>query len=160
MKIPLNIVSQTDLSALIFEMKNYEKWYASTTIKQTVEARLVQATIPNLSESALELLKNESSGNPLSSGHIEQIINALESYQANSPAITITLAAPPSQSLKISLAQWCRENLSDNILVNYRFNATLLGGMVVQCGSHIYDWSWRRAILNNRSSFAEVLRRV
>ncbi|NCU40410.1 hypothetical protein EOL73_01495 [Candidatus Saccharibacteria bacterium] len=146
MNIPQSIVSQTDLAALIFEMKNYEKWFTSTAIKQTVEARTVQAVIPSLSQPALELLKNESRGNPLSREHIDQIIDSLESYQANSPAITVTLAAPPSQSLKISLAKWCHENLSNDMLVNFRFNSTLLGGMVVQCGSHIYDWSWRRAI--------------
>ncbi len=160
MNIPESIVSQTDLSALIFEIKNYEKWYVSTQIKQTVEARPVQINIPSLSEPALEILKNESRGNPLNNGHIEQIIDALESYQDNSPSITITLAAPPSQTLKKTLSKWCRENLSKDMLVNFRFNATLLGGMVVQCGSHIYDWSWRRAILNNRNSFPEVLRRV
>lgn len=158
MKLPSNIISQTDLAGLIFELKRYEKWFAHTSIKQSVQANPASATAPSLSDAALGIVKNNET--LLNKQQLEQVIWSLEDLLDSSPAITITLAAPAPQSLKISLANWCRNNLAADTLVNFRFNATLLGGMVVQCGSHIYDWSWRRAILNNRGAFAEVLRRV
>lgn len=160
MTLPPSIVSQTDLAALIYELKAYRNWFSHTTIKHSVNAKAAQATIPTLSAAALEMVRDKSNGTLLKQQHIEQLIDELEVYGAVSPSVTITLAAPAPQSLKMSMAHWCRENMSPNTLVNFSFNATLLGGMVVQCGSHIFDWSWRRAILNNRGKFAEVLRRV
>ena len=53
----------------------------------------------------------------------------------------------------------CRP-VAPDVLVNFQFNATILGGMVVRYGSHVYDWSFRRQILAKRDTFPEVLRRV
>jgi F0F1-type ATP synthase delta subunit len=46
------------------------------------------------------------------------------------------------------------------MLVTVRFNSTIAGGMVVRLGSRMYDWSWRRLLMEQRSNYAEVLRRV
>ena len=74
--------------------------------------------------------------------------------------MSITLAAPAGAGLKRTLAEWCRQNIDENLLVHFDFNATLLGGMVVNYGSRIFDWSFRRRILEDRAKFPEVLRRV
>jgi F0F1-type ATP synthase delta subunit len=50
--------------------------------------------------------------------------------------------------------------VAPNMLVDFKFNSTMLGGMVVQYGSHIYDWSFRQRILDARDKFPEVLRSV
>jgi F0F1-type ATP synthase delta subunit len=70
------------------------------------------------------------------------------------------LAAPPSNGIKKTLVAWCRKNIATDILVNFDFNSTLLGGMVVRYGSHVFDWSFRRKILEEHSKFPGVLRNV
>jgi F0F1-type ATP synthase delta subunit len=74
--------------------------------------------------------------------------------------MTITLAAPATTGIKKQLTAWCRDNVAPDVLVRFEFNQTLLGGMVVRFGSHIYDWSLRRQILDGRTKFPEVLRNV
>ena len=84
----------------------------------------------------------------------------LEKYIKTAPSITITLVAPTTNDTRKTLVNWCRKNIAPNILVDFRFNTTILGGMVIRYGSHIFDWSFRRQLLNNSKNFSEILRHV
>ena len=91
---------------------------------------------------------------------LDELITELERISQHAPTITITLVAPAPAEVKKTLVAWCRQSLHPDMLVSLRFNATILGGMVVRSRSQIYDWSWKRSIMNNRHRFAEVLNRV
>jgi hypothetical protein len=99
-------------------------------------------------------------GQALTSANLDELVLELQDIIDMAPTITITLAAPASAGIKKSLVTWCRANIAPDALVSFGFNATLLGGMVVRFGSHLYDWSFRRQILQNRAKIPEVLRRV
>lgn len=158
-KLPSTIASPQDLAALLGEIKEYAKWFGHESIKQKV-AGSHSDQAPELSITANELIRAWGKAKPLSRESFDSLITSLEHYTKSSPAITFTLAAPVSGELKKTLVSWCRDNIAPNILVTFRFNATLLGGMVVQCGSSVFDWSFKRQILSNREHFPEVLRRV
>jgi F0F1-type ATP synthase delta subunit len=158
-RLPDSISSPQDLRALIVDIKCYTTWFRDSVIKQKRNARQHSAA-PIISAAATELLQTWSDKHAITEHSLEQLIESLEHVQSKAPTLTITLAAPPTNGLKRDLTAWCREHLSPKILVTFEFNATLLGGMVVRVGSHIYDWSFRRKILENRSHFPEVLRRV
>lgn len=153
------IFTPQDLKALIMEVRSYTRWFAQANIKSQVVGKPSAATY-TVSETAATLIREFAAGQPLSQQLLDMLILSLEKIEKESPRITITLAAMPGNSLKKSLTDWCRKNVSPDVLVDFRFNATLLGGMVVQYGSRIHDWSFRRAILANRSKFPGVLRNV
>jgi F0F1-type ATP synthase delta subunit len=44
--------------------------------------------------------------------------------------------------------------------VNFNYNRSLLGGMVVRAGSRVFDWSFRRQIIGAEEKFTEVFHRV
>lgn len=154
-----SISSLQDLKALIYEIKKYAQWYAHSVIKMRVNNTPPEGQ-PPLSQTALDLLKSWSDGQPLTQQKIEQLVGELDKLVASSPQITITLAAMPSGELKRKIVAWCRNNIGPSILVDFRFNATILGGMVIKYRSQIFDWSFRRQILAKRELFPEVLRRV
>ncbi len=158
-KLPNSVSSPQDLQALAGEIKEYSRWYSHNAIKKQIGGK-ASSEQPALSPSAVELLNGWSTKKPLSQESISELIVNLESFSDSAPSLAITLAAPPTNSLKITLVAWCRENIAPDALVTFRFNATILGGMVVRSGSHIYDWSFRRQILEARGRFPEVLRRV
>lgn len=161
MKLELqnNISSRQDLKAIIIEIKSYAQWYSQVTVKMKFDKNASYEQ-PSVSEAAYELITSWSKEKPLNQKNLDELIAELEDYAATAPAITITLAAPPPRSLKKTLTDWCRQNIDPNMLVDFKFNATMLGGMVVQHGSHVYDWSFRRQILDKRYNFAEVLKSV
>lgn len=157
--LPNNIYTSQDLKALIIEVRRYAQWYRQTSVKNQVGGAHAADPLEVTAE-ASELINNWAKQQNLTADSLDKLISELEAYENKAPRIVITLAGPAPGSLKRSMAEWCRKNIAPNILVDFRFNATLLGGMVVQFGSHIHDWSFRRSIMANRDKFPEILRNV
>lgn len=158
--LPNNISSLQDLKSLIMEVRGYARWYSAESIKSKVSGPAPVAGGFTVSETAASLIKTAVSDQGLNQKALDELISSLTALENTAPKVTVTLAGVPSGSLKKSMVDWFRNNLAPEILVDFKFNATILGGMVVQYGSHIYDWSFRRSILSNRSKFPEVLRHV
>jgi len=158
-KIPDTISSHQDLAAVIIELRDYLKWLSHHGIMHRLSAK-DKSEEPELSSAAKDLLRDIDDKKIESEHVISELINNLENYKLSANSINITLAAPVTSTIKKNLVNWCRKNISQDILVDFKFNATILGGLVIRCGSHIYDWSFRRQILANRDKFPEVLRNV
>ena len=158
-RLPDTVSSAQDLASLTNEVRDYAKWFAHNAIKERVHAKNATPP-PALSPGALELVRSAGSNKLLSSQSLDQLIAGLEDAKNSADSVTITLAAPATSSVKQSLVKACRENIADNTLVTFKFNSGLCGGMVIHYGSHVFDWSFRRQILENRTHFTEVLRRV
>jgi hypothetical protein len=154
-----HIYTQQDLKAAIIEVKKYNSWFNQASIKMRV-TKNNNYELPEISPVATIIINEWLEGNPPSQKNLEALVVALEDYEATAPRVTITLAAPPPNSLKQTITTWFRKNVDENLLVNFKFNATILGGMVVSYGSHVYDWSFRRQILASREKFPEVLKNV
>lgn len=158
-ELPSEINSRQDIQALALEVRNYAGWLAHNDIKKRLKVRKPSPT-PELSSGASETLHDWLMRNPLSSSSLDKLADALENLKDSAPSATITLVAPAGSKLKQDLTNWCRKNIDDNILVDFEFNSALLGGMVLRCGSHVFDWSFRRQLLDNQGKFAEVLANV
>lgn len=159
LKIPDSVSSPQDLTALLLEMREYARWFAHESIKKRAGAQHASEE-PAISPAASELVHDLKASKSLDRQGLDLVIETLEEYKKAAPSLTITLPAPPTNGLKTSLVAWCRENVAPNVLITFRFNTALLGGMIVQCGSRVFDWSFRRQLLAARANFPEVLRRV
>jgi hypothetical protein len=160
LKLPEVIRSSQDLKTVIMELHAYVSWYRNASIKYQVAPTSKPPEPPVVSQEAVSLLDSLSQQKTLQPEYIEALIAQLNIVFEHSPRITITFAAPASFGLQKRMTTWCREHIAPDILIEFRFSKNILGGMVVQYGSRIFDWSFRREILANRSHFPEVLRRV
>jgi len=157
--LPDTISSPQDLLALTIDVRTYARWFSHNTIKAKASAtRGSQA--PAISPVTLELIRSWTGQALLTQQSLDELIIALEKFRDTAPTLTITLAAPAGGELRKVLVAWCRANIAPNVLVSFRFNATLLGGMVVRYGSRVFDWSFRREIIASRTKFTEALRNV
>jgi hypothetical protein len=159
LRLPDTVASKQDLLGLIAEVNTFASWFNHETIKKRAGAKSTSKP-PVVSQATSELIREYRKKQPLSRGSLASLIADLEAHSRKATNINIVLANVPTPSVKKNLVSWCRNNLSDNILVNFQFNTTLLGGMVVRFGSHVYDWSFRRQILSNRQNIAEAIRNV
>ncbi len=158
-KLPKTVASPQDLSALILEIKEYSKWYAHESIKQRFSHQ-TSSHQPVLSSGASELIRTWFGNKAPTRLGFDSLTRTLEQYAKSSSLVTITLAAPAPNSLKATLVEWFRDNVSPDIMITFQINSTILGGMVVRYGSRVFDWSFRRQILDSGAKFPEVLRRV
>ncbi len=91
---------------------------------------------------------------------VEGLRQALEAFITTAPVVTLTLAALPSTVLKEELVAWLREEVRPNVLVNFQVNPDIAGGMVIRAGSHVYDCSFRTALLAEPARFTKELEHV
>lgn len=159
LRLPDSVSSVQDLTGLIGEVREYAKWFSHAVILKKIDNKKTTPQ-PVLSASTTEMIRSWANGKSLSRQNLDELIVTLEKFKHTAESMTIVLAAPATNDIKRQLVAWCRNNISDNILVSFQFNAILLGGMVVRYGSRIFDWSFRRKILANRGHFPEVLRNV
>lgn len=155
--LPPTIASIQDVRSLQLELHEYAKWFSHNAIKKRVGAHH-PAPQPEVSPACQDLIREWTNTSPLTEISLDKLLAELKSIENSAPSITITLAAPALGELRQNLIAWCRKNIADDVLVNFQFNSTILGGMVVRYGSHIHDWSFRRTIMDNRAKFPEVLR--
>ena len=154
--LPDSIASAQDLSALINDVHVYAKWASKELIKQRVAGKSAGSQ-PEISPEAAAVIRSWGNGKALTQPVIESLVKALEDHKKSAPSLTITLAAIPSGEVKSKLVAWCRKEVNPSILVSFRLNRNILGGMVVAYGSHIHDWSFRRKLLDGQKPFHEVL---
>lgn len=159
LQLPSEVSSLQEVGALESELRDYATWFAHNEVKAKVNAKS-STPPPKLSDAALQLLRTWNDTKLMTASGIEQLIHELADFKRTAETMTITLAAPAGKELRHALVGWCRQNLSPTILVSFEFNSSLLGGMVVRRGSRVFDWSFRRQIMNGRHTFPEVLRRV
>ncbi len=153
-----SIYSAQDLKAVILDIRSYAKWFSQESIKQRFSKG--EPDSPNISQPADELILQWHKDRQVSQKSLDELMSELESYSQSAANITITLAAPAPATLKKEIVDWFRQNVNPNVLVDFKFNSTMLGGMVVKVGSHIFDWSFRRQILESKGKFPEILRNV
>ena len=146
--LPSTVASPQDLSDLILDIREYSKWYSHNAIKKDSSKKTDN---PDISNMAKEMLRQYSESHDLNASGISDLIDELESFKSNAPVISVTLAAVPPGDLKRDIVEWSRSNLNPNTLVKFQFNATILGGIVVKCGSRIFDWSFRSKIMSSRN---------
>lgn len=154
--IPSGVASQQDLTVVLGDVQAYATWASRELIKQKVAGKSAGAQ-PNVSPEAAEIIRTWSGGKPMTQASIDGLLKALEDHKKSAPTVTITLAAVPSGEVKAKLVTWCRKELDPSILVSFRLNRAILGGMVVAYGSHIHDWSFRRKLMEHAKPFNEVL---
>lgn len=158
--LPATISSAEDLMSVTDEIKAYADWSRQQANAQKAGASF-QAPAPSLSQAAVQLLHDaKGSAQTLPVATIDALVTLLESTRTKAKTMTITLAAPVTNEAKNALVTWVRGNIAPDVLVSFKFNSILLGGMVVRFGSRILDWSFRRTILDERYRIGEILNRV
>ncbi len=157
LSLPSTVASLQDLNDIILDIREYAKWYSHNAIKKSGSKK---SEGPDISSTAKEILRQYSDSNSLNASGISELVEYLEKLKTNAPTISVTLASVPTSDLKKSIVEWSRSNLDPDTMVKFQFNATILGGIVVKCGSRIFDWSFRRKILDKRDKYPEILRNV
>lgn len=157
--LPPSVSSLQDVNSLMMELREYAKWFAHNEIKHQVHAKKGSPP-PEVSSAMHELLRSWTGTRLLTSTQLNELVTALDALKRSAPVVSVTLAAPVTHDLKVTIVNWCREHIDPQALVSFAFTSTILGGIVIRYGSHVHDWSFRKQLLHSDVSFAKVLRNV
>jgi hypothetical protein len=159
-KLPENIYSIEQLEAVAFELREYIDWSRSAGIKSKVASGSAPLPAPVWTLEMQSVVTAFGNGKALSTGDVEELIKALDTYKHTAPVVHLTLAGMPGSELRMQLIRWFRANVHPGVLMSFRANRQLLGGMVLRAGSRTYDYSWRGKIVGASDQLVEAVSHV
>ncbi|HEU5187768.1 MAG TPA: hypothetical protein VFT87_04675 [Candidatus Saccharimonadales bacterium] len=151
MKLPVDMYSPDSLSATIFELTSFIAVLRNAQTRSK-NGRFVAPEPSSALNHVLDLLNADSTN----MSALEKLNKDLEKHLLSAPVAHITLASLPGSAIKRELTAWFRTNISPEVLLTFTARTDIGGGIVVQAGSHIYDFSFKRLLLANKARIAEI----
>jgi hypothetical protein len=157
-RLPLDLYSPEQLSAIIIELRGHISSLRDASVRAKASHT---ATSEPVHTSALLLgVLRESGVSPTDQPADEKLLKELEAIRNKAPAVHLMMAALPNRDLKRKLTDWFRAEIHPYTLLTFAVRADIGGGVIVQAGSHVYNWSFREQILNHKSRISEIYHSV
>jgi hypothetical protein len=148
------VFSPGQLSEIVAELQSYRGKLRDSAVRAKA-TKSKNTELPDLSEWLTNLL-HTSGVKPDDSSGLEAAYKELQAILKNAPVMHVTLAAPAGRTLKRQLTVWFRTQVHPNSLLMFAIRSDIGGGMLLQAGSHFYDYSFRDRLLANKSRLMEI----
>jgi hypothetical protein len=157
-RLPIDLYSPDQLSAMVIELRGH----ASSLRDAAVRAKATNATVGAPSHTSALLLGTLKSAGISATDQpgAEKLLKELEAIRDKAPAVHLMMAALPNRELKRKLTEWFRSEIHPFALLTFATRADMGGGVVIQAGSHVYDFSFRQQILGHKHRIAEIFKNV
>jgi hypothetical protein len=156
-RLPLDLYSPEQLSAVIIEFRGYIGELRDTAVR----AKALHATAGAPHASALLMgVMHESGVNATDQPEAEKLLKELEAVRDKAPAAHLMMAALPNRDLKRKLTEWFRTEIHPFALLTFATRADIGGGFILQAGSHVYNYSFREQLLTHKHRIAEIYNSV
>ncbi|HSE29219.1 MAG TPA: F0F1 ATP synthase subunit delta [Candidatus Saccharimonadales bacterium] len=146
--IPTELYSPDLINLAIFELDRYIS---------SVRDSKARSTPTPLPPTGLAQVFSAMGVKTSSTDELESLKEQLKAFLVKSPTVNIILSAPPTNGVKQQITSWFRQQVSPNILLNFSARADIGGGIILQVGSRIYDFSFKKSLLDNKSRIAELI---
>jgi F0F1-type ATP synthase delta subunit len=152
-RLPADLYSPEQLGAVIMELRVYVGALRDRQVRAKVKHTEVAAPQASaLLQSVMECAQTATTDK----GAVEDLQHQLETIRDQAPTAHLMMAALPNHDLKRKLTDWFREQVHPYALLTFAARADIGGGVILQAGSHIYDYSFRKQIQANRHRISEI----
>jgi hypothetical protein len=150
--LPVDMQSPDQVSGVLVELNQYISGLRDAAARVKVGGKADKPELPG----HLETLLKSTGVNTEDMPALEALAAHLETIIKDAPVMHITLAAPATRTLKRQLTVWFRTQVHPVSLLTFAARGDIGGGLVIRAGSHIYDYSFRAAILENKTRLMEI----
>lgn len=146
--LPQDTYSPDQLSGLVLELQDLAASVRDASARRERELAPVSAD--------LQALLHENNIAQTDLAGIEALGAATAQLLETAPTVHILLAAMPGRTMRRQFVAWFRTNVSPATLMTFAVRSDLGGGAIIQAGSHLYDLSFRRGIIDNKARLTEI----
>jgi hypothetical protein len=152
-RLPIDIYSPDQSSGLLLALHQYIEAVHQAAVKAKVENQsMPRPEMP----AAVESLATGSGADVTNLQALDELYSSLEAALKTAPNMHITLSAIPGRTIKRQLTVWFRTQIHPMSLLTFSARSDIGGGIVLQAGSHLYDYSFRQRILANPKRIGEL----
>ena len=153
--LPPQLASRQDIARLRTEVERYQAWSRQyqNAARRDIQYQSEQPALSDTASSLIRAWVHDKKS-------IDQLVSEIETIRKSAPSMTVTLASPPPASVQQQLVGWIRTHIGESMLVEFRWNSRLIGGMIIQTDTAMFDWSHRRLLMSSRDKLAQRLQNV
>jgi F0F1-type ATP synthase delta subunit len=152
--LPIDAYSPGHVNTLIDELQTYRSALRDAAVR--AKATKTAAKTTHETSEALANLLRSSNVQPDDTKNLEALNKELHELLKTAPVMHLTLAASASRTLKRQLTVWFRTQVHPLSLLTFAVRSDIGGGVMLQAGSHFYDYSFRDRIIANKSRLMEL----
>lgn len=150
MDLPVDVYSPDQLSELLLQLQDV------AGVVRGAAARKSADTEPVTLSPELEQLLTLNKITVDDANALDELGKQIQATLDKAPAVHVMLAAMPGRAIRRQLTTWFRTQVNPFTLITFAARSDLGGGAIVQAGSHLYDLSFRRTILDNKKRLTEI----
>ena len=154
-RLPVSVYTLDQVQLGMMELQAY-----ASNLRERSTTQRTNSAHPSLSVEGQALVDELPLAKRADATTLEALATELEEMVAREPRVSLTLAGLASHHLREELVGWLRTNIRPNLLVDFHTNPDIAGGMVVRTTNHVYDFSFRRHLLESPARFTRILDRV
>jgi hypothetical protein len=159
LRLPIDLYSADQLSAAMLELHDYIGVLRDEAVRAKAKGNAARADSMHISAFLLGLFHGAGLA-PDDRAAAESLLHALEIIRSKAPIVHITLPALPNRTFKRKLTVWFRSEVHQHTFLTFTTRSDIGGGIMVQAGSHLYDFSFRQQLLGNKHRIAEIFNGV
>jgi hypothetical protein len=151
--LPVDVTSPDQLSSLVAELQTYQGKLRDAGVRAKTTKSKIEP--PDASEALFGLLK----GSAVSADDgpaLDALSKELSQVLKKAPVMHLTLAGNAGRTLRRQLTVWFRTQVHPHSLLTFAIRTDIGGGLMLQAGSHFYDYSFRDRLLANKSRLMEL----
>ena len=157
LRLPVDLYSPEQLGAIIIELRSHSGGLRDAAVR----ARATKQEAAPIHTSALLMAAYREAGvSPTDQPNTEKLLKQLEAIRDRAPAVHLMMAALPNRDFKRKLVEWFRAEIHPYALLTFATRADIGGGIIIQAGSHIYNYSFREQILSHKNRISEIYHSV
>lgn len=153
LSLPVDTYSPDQLSELVLELQDLSSAARDANARRKDDTTSIEA--PTLSVDLSQLLQ-QNNISPDDPSALETFTKEVVTTLEKAPTVHILLAAMPARAMRRQIVTWFRTEINAQSLVTFAARSDLGGGAVVQVGSHLYDLSFRRLIIDHKARITEI----
>jgi hypothetical protein len=150
MDLPVDVYSPDQLSELLLQLQDV------ASVVRGVAARKQTEQEPITLSPELEQLLTINKISVDDAAALDALGKEIQTTLDRAPAVHVLLAAMPGRVIRRQLVTWFRTQVNPLTLLTFAARSDLGGGAIVQAGSHLYDLSFRRSIIDNKKRLTEI----
>lgn len=152
-RLPIDIYSPDQSSGLLLALHEYIEAVHQAAVKAKVENQSVPR--PEM-PTAVESLATGSGVDVTNLQALDELYKQLDAALQKAPTMHLTVSAIPGRTFKRQMTVWFRTQIHPMTLLTFSARSDIGGGIVLQAGSRLYDYSFRQRILANPKRIGEL----
>lgn len=146
--LPPSIVTKADLSHIVLELEQLDDMLTQAAARGKVGVQ--SEALPTLSQQLNDFLLANNIRISTSAPRTE-IINWLRRLKNSAPVVHVVFAKPIEREMTQQIVQWFRASAHPFTVLTIGLQSSLVGGAYIRTPNHVYDFSLKSLLQQNRS---------